>query len=69
MIAELFLLTVGCIVAYVLNALQPAEKQPLVFIPEAISLEAARVSPVDTSSLLHPDEEVVHFHPSHLRRA
>lgn len=36
MIAELFLITVGCIIAYVLNALQPAEKQTLHFIPEAI---------------------------------
>lgn len=36
MIEELFLLTVGCIIAYVLNVLQLAEKQPLVFIPKAI---------------------------------
>lgn len=39
MIAELFLITMGCIITYVLNALQPAEKQPLVFIPEAIKFE------------------------------
>lgn len=43
MIAELFLIIVGCLIAYVLNALQQAEKQPLLFIPEAIKFGSSPI--------------------------